>query len=88
MEQKAELVAVQHQWEGKVLQERIAHLQESLAGRDEKLAELKADLARALAQMQQLAEKTVEGASLTKAFQTVNQIALEQARRPEARPKE
>ncbi len=83
MERKAEMVALEREWERKVYEERVKHLQEGLAGRDEKLAELKAELAAALRQVQQLAEKTVEGASLARAFQSVNQIALEQARRPD-----
>jgi len=88
MNRRAELAALEREWERKVYEERIRHLEENLAGREEKLAELKADLAAALKQVQQLAEKTVEGASLTRAFQSVNQIALEQARRPEAKGKE
>lgn len=88
MNRKAELSALEREWERKVHEERIRHLEENLAGREEKLTELKADLTAALKQVQQLAEKTVEGASLTRAFQSVNQIALEQARRPDTKGKE
>ena len=87
-QQRAELQSVQFQWEKRMLEERIAHLQEGVQSREEKLAELKTELGQALKQVQQIAEKTVEGASLTKAFQTVNQIALEQARRSDPRPTE
>lgn len=80
---KAELIAVKHEWTGKMLKEKIDHLEDAIASRDVKLAELKAQLDSALIQVQKIAEKTVEGASMTKAFTTVNEIAMEQARRPE-----
>jgi len=39
-------------------------------------------IALAQKQVQQIADKAIEGASLAKAFQSVNQIAMEQARQP------
>ena len=80
---QAELVAVKHEWSVRVLKEKIEHLEENIASRDIKLDELKAQLNAALAQMQHIAEKTVEGASMHRAFSSVNEIAMEQARRPE-----
>jgi chromosome segregation ATPase len=80
---RAELVAVKHEWSIKVFKEKIEHLEENVAARDIKLDELKAQLNAAFLQMQKIAEKTVEGASMRRAFSSVNEIAIEQARRPE-----
>jgi len=82
MEQAAKLAAVEHGWEKKILQEKVAHLEGIVAAQDSKVEELKAELGVARKQVQQIADKAVEGASLGRAFQSVNKIALEQARKP------
>jgi hypothetical protein len=59
-EREHELVIVQRQWEAKMLEERIAHLERDLVARDAKLTEIKADLDSALRQAHQLAAKALE----------------------------
>jgi len=79
---------LERSWEKKVYEERIKHLESTIAGHEAKIAELKSDLGSAVSRVQQIADKAVEGASLNRAFQSVNQIALEQARRPDQKGKE
>ncbi|MDJ0762855.1 MAG: hypothetical protein QNJ97_07675 [Myxococcota bacterium] len=85
-EQQIKLLGVERDWEKKILDQRIAHLQEVITGQDKKIAATGAELAKAQAQVNEVAKKAIEGASLNKAFQSVNQIALEQARQSESKP--
>ena len=84
-EQKAQLVAVEREGEAKMAAQRIEHLEALIAAQEEKLNHLRSELAGAQKQVNEVAKKAIEGASLTKAFQSVNQIALEQARKPDAK---
>jgi len=79
---------LERSWEKKVYEERIKHLDSTISSQEAKITELKQDLGSAVSKVQQIADKAVEGASLTRAFQSVNQIALEQARRPDQKSKE
>ncbi|MFO8071845.1 MAG: hypothetical protein R6V85_08220 [Polyangia bacterium] len=79
----ARIVEVEHSWEKKNLEQRIAHLEQLVAERDQKIEKLGRDLAAAGDQVNEVAKKAIEGASLNRAFTSVNEIALEQARRPE-----
>jgi len=88
LEHKAALAAMERDWERKLLEQRIAHLQAAQAELEKKNAELRDELALAQKQVQDIATKAIEGASQTRAFQSVNQIALEQARRPDPKSKE
>ncbi|MDP8238679.1 MAG: hypothetical protein P9X24_06290 [Candidatus Hatepunaea meridiana] len=83
MDQKLQSAKSDHSWEKKVFDERIKHLEETISTQKEKIEELKKDLGLAHNQVEKIANKAVDGASLNKAFQSVNQIALEQARKPE-----
>ncbi len=85
LDQKLESKKIEHEWEIKVFEERIKHLEATIASQNEKIAELKKDLNTAHTQVENIANRAVEGASLNKAFQSVNEIALEQARKPEGR---
>ncbi len=80
---EASVVDVERLWEKKNLEQRIAHLEQLVAERDKKIEKLAADLATAGAQVNEVAKKAIEGASLNRAFKSVNEIALEQARKPE-----
>ena len=84
-EQKAQLAAMERAWEGKMAAQRIEHLEALIAAQEQKLEQLRTELAGAQVQVNEIAKKAIEGASLTKAFQSVNQIALEQARKPEVK---
>lgn len=75
-------------WERKVYEERIKHMEATIQSQESKIDELKKDLNGATRQVQQIADKAIEGASLGRAFQSVNQIALEQARRGEGKGNE
>jgi hypothetical protein len=48
-----------------------------------KVSELKTEVNSAMKQVHQIAEKAIEGASPAKAFTSVKEIALEQAKKPE-----
>jgi hypothetical protein len=88
MEQREKLLATERDWERKMYEQKIEFLEKALATQEEKISEIKNDLASALKQLRELAEKVVEGASGTRALATVKEIALEQAKRPEHSGKE
>jgi len=48
-----------------------------------KVEQLRTELEAARQQVNQVATKAIEGASISKAFHSVNEIALQQARRPD-----
>ena len=83
LEHAAALAAKEHEWSQRILEARAAHLEESIADRDTKIGELKKDLDRTTSQVQQIAAKAIDGSSVRQAYQSVNEIALEQARRPQ-----
>lgn len=88
MDHQASLADVEREWERKSLEQTIAHLQEVNESLEGKLHGLTAELGDTRKQVNVIAEKAIEGASITKAFESVNQIALEQARKPVKSPKE
>jgi len=57
----------------------------SIESQDQKTEQLRLELEAARKQVNQVATKAIEGASVSKAFHSVNEIALEQARRPDGR---
>ena len=88
MEHKASLTSLEREWEGKSLEQTIGHLKEVNRSLEAKIQDLTTELVEARKQVNVIAEKAIEGASITKAFESVNQIALEQARAPEKSVKE
>lgn len=82
-ENKLQSNQLERKWESKISEEKIKHLESIISSQNSKIDELKQELGKAYNQVEQIAYKTVEGASLNKAFQSVNEIALEQARKPE-----
>ena len=83
----ARVADVERNWEKKVLDEKIVHLSAIVETRDKEMDQLKSDLATAQQRVQLIADKAVEGASLSRAYQSVNKIALEQARKPDGKSK-
>lgn len=81
LEHMAALTAMEREWERKMLEQRIAHMQAAHAELDKTNNGLRDELALAQKQVQEIAGRAIEGASQARAFQSVNQIALEQARR-------
>jgi hypothetical protein len=84
----AKLSSTEHAWEKKMLEQQIGHLKELIAAQEKKMAAIEAEAAKAQAQVSDVAKKAIEGASLNRAFHSVNEIALEQARRPEKKKSE
>ena len=78
---QGQLASVEREWEKKNLEQRIAHLEEVIGSQSQKIDGLNGDLAKAQSQVNEVAKKAIEGASLNRAFQSVNEIALEQARK-------
>ena len=73
----------EREWETRLLHQQIAHLQDSLKDLQSKIAEQKTELHASTTRVQHIAEKAVEGASMARAYQSVSDLAMEQARRPE-----
>ncbi len=88
MRQKEALLNVERDWERKMYEQKIQHLELLVASREKQLESLQVELSNAQAQVNDVAKKAIEGASLSKAYQSVNKIALEQARRQESRATE
>jgi len=80
-EQKLAMEKLERDWERKMLNQRIEHLEQNIVQQEEKLANSRTELTQALQQVHQIADKAIDGASYGKAFQSVNQIAMQQARR-------
>ena len=78
---KVQALELERQWETKVAEERVQHLKQTITGLEKQKDELQKDLATAYKQLQALADKSIQGASLSHAYESVHQIALEQARR-------
>ncbi|MBW2162876.1 MAG: hypothetical protein JRF43_00090, partial [Deltaproteobacteria bacterium] len=83
MEQKKQMAATEMEWERKVYQQKIEFLEDTIASQEKKVTELKAETSSAMKQVHQIAEKAIAGASQAKAFTSVREIALEQAKKPE-----
>ncbi|MEA3239232.1 MAG: hypothetical protein U9Q94_05575 [Candidatus Bipolaricaulota bacterium] len=88
MENKAALAEVEHEWEKKALEQTIAHLRELDSSLEKKILSLSKDLSDARKQLNVIAEKAVEGTSISKAFESVNQFTHGQGRSPEKASKE
>jgi hypothetical protein len=82
-ENDARLKSVESEWEKKISAQKIEHLEQIIKSQENKIAEIGEELRNAQKQVNEVAKKAIEGASLNKAFQTVNEIALEQAKHPE-----
>lgn len=78
MEQKAALVEVERNWERKSREQTIKHLQEINKSLEKKIQDLSAELREAHRQINAIAEKAVEGTSISKAFASMNQMTREQ----------
>ena len=88
VEHKAALADVEREWEKKALEQTIAHLREVNGSAEKKILSLSQELSDARKQLNVIAEKAVEGASISKAFESVNQIARNQTRTLEKQSKE
>lgn len=88
MEHKAALVDVEREWEKKALEQTIANLREVNGSLEKKIVSLSKDLSDARKQLNVIAEKAVEGTSISRAFESVNQITHSQARTLEKPSKE
>lgn len=86
-EQQVALVALEREWENKMAHQKQAHLEALIAAQDTKLAAMSEELAATQRQVREIAEKAIEGASQGRAFSSVQQIALEQARKSDAAPR-
>jgi len=87
LEHQAELGQLERDWERKSLEQTIAHLQEVNRALEKKLAEQMAELREARKQVNAIAEKAVEGASLARALAAGAPLA-DQGRPPEKSRKE
>ncbi|MBW2164196.1 MAG: hypothetical protein JRF43_07095 [Deltaproteobacteria bacterium] len=83
MEQKKQMAATEREWERKIYQQKIEFLEDTIASQEKEVTELKAETNSAMKQVHQIAEKAIAGASQAKAFTSVREIALEQAKKPE-----
>lgn len=81
MERSLSLAKKESEWEGRMYQQKIEFLEDTIAGLKKKIEELEAEAARSVDQVSQIAEKAIEGASQFKAFSSVKEIAMEQARK-------
>ncbi len=88
MGHKAALVDVEREWEKKALEQTIANLREVNGSLEKKIMSLSKDLSDARKQLNVIAEKAVEGTSISRAFESVNQITHNQARMSEKPAKE
>jgi hypothetical protein len=84
MEQERRLVTTEREWERKVYEQKINFIENTIASQEQKIQDLKAEIAQAMKQVHQIAEKAIEGASQNRAFSSVKEIALEQARKSES----
>lgn len=81
MQTKADLIAREVAGEKKVLETRIAFLEETIAKQREENATLKRELEQAVKQVQSIAEKAIEGSSGKQTLKAVSDIAMQQAGR-------
>jgi uncharacterized coiled-coil protein SlyX len=84
MDQERRLLTTEREWERKVYEQKISFLENTIASQEQKIQDLKAEIAQAMKQVHQIAEKAIEGASQNRAFSSVKEIALEQARKSES----
>ena len=81
MEHKIKIITTEYEWQKKMYEQKIAFLEEIVKSQEDKMAELKEEVDKALERVHQIAEKAVEWASQVKAYQSVKEIALEQAKK-------
>jgi len=82
MDQQIKILTTESNWQKKVFEQKIKFLEEAAESQEAKITELKTEVAGAMNHVHKIAEKAVEGASQVKAFQSVKEIALEQAKSP------
>ncbi len=82
MEQSLMLCRKEAEWETKIYEQKIQFLEETIKGLKGSIKDLESDAAKSVDQLTQIAEKAIEGASQFKAFSSVKEIAMEQARKP------
>ncbi len=82
MDQQIKILTTESDWQEKVYEQKITILEEVTKSQETKITQLRAEVAGTLDHVHKIAEKAVEGASQVKAFQSVKEIALEQARKP------
>lgn len=83
MDQERHLITTEREWEKKVYEQKIKFLEDVTSSQEKKILDLKKEISQAMKQVHQIAEKAIEGASQAKAFGSVKEIAMEQARTPE-----
>lgn len=81
MEHQAALAQLERDWERRSLEQRIAHLEEANRALEAKLAEQVSELREARKQVNAIAEKAVEGASLARTL-AMGTASTEQDRSP------
>ena len=81
-ERNAELFQREREWERRIFEQKIQFLEETVEGLQAKIKDLQKESAHSMEQVAQIAEKAIEGASQFRAFSSVKDIALEQARSP------
>ncbi len=77
-----DLLAKEEQGSSRLAKLKIQALQEAIDRQQQQIALLSAQLDAVIKQSQTLAEKAIEGASRETSFQSIREIALEQAKRP------
>ena len=81
---EAQLVAKGVETERRVSGLKIKTLEEKVEKQEEKLEELMQELSKANEKVQNIAVKAIEGASGARTLSAVSEIALEQAKKPDA----
>ena len=82
-EAKLQLARKEQEWEARMLTQSIGHLRETIEDLQAKIEEQKREISASGARVQHIAERAVEGASMSRAYSSLNDLAMEQARRPE-----
>jgi t-SNARE complex subunit (syntaxin) len=75
------LARKEKEWEGKIYEQKIQFLEDTISNLKKTIKDLETEAARSVDQVAKIAEKAIEGASGFKAFSSVKEIALEQARK-------
>ena len=81
LEQSLFLAKKEAEWEGKIYEQKAQFLEDTIKGLKKKIEDLETEAAKSVDQVAKIAEKAIEGASQFKAFSSVKEIAMEQARK-------
>ncbi len=81
LEQSLKLVRKEAEWEAKIYEQKIQFLEDTISNLKKTVKDLEAEAARSIDQVTKIAAKAIEGASQSKAFTSVKEIAIEQARK-------